>query len=133
MATALLDRQPLDPGQLHGIDAWWGAANYLSVGQIYLRADPLRSGDAGVVDQYVQPSKRGHGSVDCGFHLGFHCDVGTEVARQPGVPGWIMPLLGAVGRVTMPMFQGTGAPSASARALWLATVTTALLLTLGAK
>ena len=41
MTTDLLDRQPLDPGQLHGIDAWWRAANYLSVGQIYLRANPL--------------------------------------------------------------------------------------------
>ncbi|HZX71815.1 MAG TPA: phosphoketolase, partial [Rhodanobacter sp.] len=41
MTIDLLDRQPLDAGQLHGIDAWWRAANYLSVGQIYLRANPL--------------------------------------------------------------------------------------------
>ncbi len=41
MPTDLLERQPLDSGQLHGIDAWWRAANYLSVGQIYLRANPL--------------------------------------------------------------------------------------------
>jgi xylulose-5-phosphate/fructose-6-phosphate phosphoketolase len=27
--------------QLHNIDAWWRAANYLSVGQIYLRDNPL--------------------------------------------------------------------------------------------
>jgi xylulose-5-phosphate/fructose-6-phosphate phosphoketolase len=36
-----LDRQPLDASRLRGIDAWWRAANYLSVGQIYLRANPL--------------------------------------------------------------------------------------------
>ncbi|WP_426663923.1 phosphoketolase family protein [Rhodanobacter aciditrophus] len=30
-----------DPQLLQGIDAWWRAANYLSVGQIYLRANPL--------------------------------------------------------------------------------------------
>jgi xylulose-5-phosphate/fructose-6-phosphate phosphoketolase len=31
----------LDPGELARIDAWWRAANYLSVGQIYLLANPL--------------------------------------------------------------------------------------------
>jgi xylulose-5-phosphate/fructose-6-phosphate phosphoketolase len=32
---------PLAPGMLHRIDAYWRAANYLSVGQIYLRDNPL--------------------------------------------------------------------------------------------
>jgi len=32
---------PLDPEQLRRIDAWWRAANYLAVGQIYLLANPL--------------------------------------------------------------------------------------------
>ena len=41
MTTDALARQPLDPAELRGIDAWWRAANYLSVGQIYLRANPL--------------------------------------------------------------------------------------------
>ncbi|HTN11520.1 MAG TPA: phosphoketolase, partial [Acetobacteraceae bacterium] len=41
MTTDTLARQPLDPAELHGIDAWWRAANYLLVGQIYLRANPL--------------------------------------------------------------------------------------------
>ena len=27
--------------ELHGLDAWWRAANYLSVGQIYLLDNPL--------------------------------------------------------------------------------------------
>src|SRR3546814_1849494 len=35
MATDLQMRQPLDSGQLRDVDAWWRAANYLSVGQIY--------------------------------------------------------------------------------------------------
>ncbi|MEY2170666.1 MULTISPECIES: phosphoketolase family protein [unclassified Rhodanobacter] len=34
-------RDVVDPQVLRGIDAWWRAANYLSVGQIYLRANPL--------------------------------------------------------------------------------------------
>src|SRR5262245_10425955 len=32
---------PLDPDQLRKMDAWWRAANYLSVGQIYLQDNPL--------------------------------------------------------------------------------------------
>ena len=32
---------PLDPEQLRKIDAYWRAANYLSVGQIYLCDNPL--------------------------------------------------------------------------------------------
>jgi xylulose-5-phosphate/fructose-6-phosphate phosphoketolase len=31
----------LDPSELARLDAWWRAANYLSVGQIYLLANPL--------------------------------------------------------------------------------------------
>ena len=32
---------PPDRSELHRLDAWWRAANYLSVGQIYLRDNPL--------------------------------------------------------------------------------------------
>ena len=34
-------QQPLAPDVLHKMDAYWRAANYLSVGQIYLRDNPL--------------------------------------------------------------------------------------------
>ncbi|HEV2483632.1 MAG TPA: phosphoketolase family protein [Puia sp.] len=34
-------QQPLAPEELHKMDAYWRAANYLSVGQIYLRDNPL--------------------------------------------------------------------------------------------
>jgi xylulose-5-phosphate/fructose-6-phosphate phosphoketolase len=34
-------REAASPQILHDVDAWWRAANYLSVGQIYLRANPL--------------------------------------------------------------------------------------------
>jgi xylulose-5-phosphate/fructose-6-phosphate phosphoketolase len=39
--TKLQQQQPLSPDLLHKIDAYWRAANYLSVGQIYLRDNPL--------------------------------------------------------------------------------------------
>ncbi len=32
---------PLDRQELESVDAFWRAANYLSVGQIYLRGNPL--------------------------------------------------------------------------------------------
>jgi xylulose-5-phosphate/fructose-6-phosphate phosphoketolase len=38
---ARTERAPLDEGELHLIQAWWRAANYLSVGQIYLLDNPL--------------------------------------------------------------------------------------------
>src|SRR5258708_2183158 len=37
----MTDTAPLSPDELHGINAWWRAANYLSVGQIYLYDNPL--------------------------------------------------------------------------------------------
>ncbi|MGZ5077208.1 MAG: phosphoketolase family protein, partial [Methylobacter sp.] len=36
-----MNTQPLDPESLKNIDAYWRAANYLSVGQIYLYDNPL--------------------------------------------------------------------------------------------
>ena len=38
---SLPQQQPLAPEVLHKMDAYWRAANYLSVGQIYLRENPL--------------------------------------------------------------------------------------------
>jgi len=40
-AEQLRDRRPLSPEELRKMDAYWRAANYLSVGQIYLRNNPL--------------------------------------------------------------------------------------------
>ena len=34
-------RRPLAPEELRRINAWWHACNYLSVGMIYLRDNPL--------------------------------------------------------------------------------------------
>ncbi len=33
--------EQIDPADLETVDAWWRACNYLTVGQIYLRANPL--------------------------------------------------------------------------------------------
>jgi len=40
-ANTDLRKSPLSADELEAMNAWWRAANYLSVGQIYLLANPL--------------------------------------------------------------------------------------------
>ena len=58
---------PLSPDQLHRIDAWWRAANYLSVGQIYLRENPLL--DEPLAMAHVKPRLLGHWGTTPGLNL----------------------------------------------------------------
>ena len=37
----MTEQEPLTSSELDALDAWWRAANYLSVGQIYLLGNPL--------------------------------------------------------------------------------------------
>src|SRR5690242_5359350 len=58
---------PLAVEQLRQIDAWWRAANYLAVGQIYLRAnallrEPLRA-------EHVKPRLLGHWGTTPGLNF----------------------------------------------------------------
>ncbi len=48
----------LAPALLHNIDAYWRAANYLSVGQIYLFANPLLKHSLTLAD--IKPMLLGH-------------------------------------------------------------------------
>ncbi|MEO7755755.1 MAG: phosphoketolase family protein, partial [Dokdonella sp.] len=48
----------LSPMELHGIDAYWRAANYLSVGQMYLRDNPLLRRPLALSD--IKPMLLGH-------------------------------------------------------------------------
>ena len=49
---------PLEPEVLHKLDAYWRAANYLSVGQIYLYDNPLLKRPLQLSD--VKPLVVGH-------------------------------------------------------------------------
>src|SRR5437879_4389181 len=49
---------PLKPDELRKIDAYWRAANYLSVGQIYLLANPLLKQP--LKREHVKPRLLGH-------------------------------------------------------------------------
>ncbi|MGP7996496.1 MAG: phosphoketolase [Streptosporangiaceae bacterium] len=60
-------RQPLRPDELRLIDAYWRAANYLSVGQIYLMSNPLLREP--LRPEHVKPRLLGHWGTTPGQNL----------------------------------------------------------------
>jgi xylulose-5-phosphate/fructose-6-phosphate phosphoketolase len=59
--------QPLSPAQLQLMDAWWRAANYLSVGQIYLLDNPLLERPLELSD--IKPRLLGHWGTTPGLNF----------------------------------------------------------------
>ncbi len=62
-----LDAGPLSRDQLHLIDSYWRAANYLSVGQIYLLDNPLLAEP--LLAEHVKPRLLGHWGTTPGLNL----------------------------------------------------------------
>ena len=60
-------RRPLADEELHLIDAWWRAANYLSVGQIYLLDNPLLREP--LEREHVKPRLLGHWGTTPGLNF----------------------------------------------------------------
>ncbi|MDO8176688.1 MAG: phosphoketolase family protein [Undibacterium sp.] len=58
---------PLSPDLLHKMHAYWRAANYLSVGQIYLQANPLL--DTPLLPEHVKPRLLGHWGTTPGLNF----------------------------------------------------------------
>jgi xylulose-5-phosphate/fructose-6-phosphate phosphoketolase len=58
---------PLTAADLDLIDAWWRAANYLSVGQIYLMDNPLLTEE--LRPEHVKPRLLGHWGTTPGLNL----------------------------------------------------------------
>lgn len=58
---------PLDSKQLRLIDAWWRAANYLNIGQIYLSANPLVREP--LLVEHIKPRLLGHWGTSPGLNL----------------------------------------------------------------
>jgi xylulose-5-phosphate/fructose-6-phosphate phosphoketolase len=58
---------PLSPDGLRKIDAYWRAANYLSVGQIYLQDNPLLETPLKLSD--IKPRLLGHWGTTPGLNL----------------------------------------------------------------
>ena len=66
-APATPSPQPLSAVELERIDAYWRAANYLSVGQIYLLANPLLK--APLLPEHVKPRLLGHWGTTPGLNF----------------------------------------------------------------
>src|SRR5438309_558955 len=58
---------PLSADELAQVDAWWRAANYLSVGQIYLLDNPLLTEP--LRPEHVKPRLLGHWGTTPGLNL----------------------------------------------------------------
>ncbi len=58
---------PLSPEELHRLDAHWRAANYLSVGQIYLYANPLLTEPLSI--EHIKPRLLGHWGTTPGLNF----------------------------------------------------------------
>ena len=58
---------PLSPEELHRLDAHWRAANYLSVGQIYLYANPLLTEPLRL--EHIKPRLLGHWGTTPGLNF----------------------------------------------------------------
>jgi xylulose-5-phosphate/fructose-6-phosphate phosphoketolase len=66
-APAASRAQPLAADELHLLDAYWRAANYLSVGQIYLLDNPLLRGP--LEPSQVKPRLLGHWGTTPGLNM----------------------------------------------------------------
>jgi xylulose-5-phosphate/fructose-6-phosphate phosphoketolase len=66
-ALVTIQSNPLGPEELQAIDAYWRAANYLSVGQIYLLNNPLLREPLSVDD--IKPRLLGHWGTTPGLNF----------------------------------------------------------------
>jgi xylulose-5-phosphate/fructose-6-phosphate phosphoketolase len=73
MEPSPLSPLPLSPDELHKIDAYWRAANYLSVGQIYLYDNPLLTTPLRL--EHIKPRLLGHWGTTPGLNFIYaHCN-----------------------------------------------------------
>ena len=71
--AATTNRESLDPELLHKMDAYWRAANYLSVGQIFLLDNPLLK--QSLKKEHVKPRLLGHWGTTPGLNFIYvHCN-----------------------------------------------------------
>jgi xylulose-5-phosphate/fructose-6-phosphate phosphoketolase len=85
--------EPLSAEELHHIDAYWRAANYLTVGQIYLQDNPLLREPLTL--QHVKPRLLGHWGTTPGLNFIYahlnrligRCDLDMIYVTGPGHGG----------------------------------------------
>ena len=59
--------RPLSAAEVAGLDSWWRAANYLSVGQIYLQDNPLLR--VSLQPEHIKPRLLGHWGTTPGLNF----------------------------------------------------------------
>jgi xylulose-5-phosphate/fructose-6-phosphate phosphoketolase len=79
--TRLLNFEPLSADELAGLDRWWRAANYLSVGQIYMMDNPLLREP--LAPEHIKPRLLGHWGTSPG--LNFIYVHANRVIRREGI------------------------------------------------
>jgi xylulose-5-phosphate/fructose-6-phosphate phosphoketolase len=72
--------EPLAPDDLAAVDAFWRAANYLSVGQIYLLGNPLLREP--LAAEHIKPRLLGHWGTTPGLNL-IYAHLTRAIARTP--------------------------------------------------
>jgi xylulose-5-phosphate/fructose-6-phosphate phosphoketolase len=97
--------QPLDPDELASIDAWWRAANYLSVGQIYLMGNPLLREP--LAPAHIKPRLLGHWGTMPGLNFVYAHLNRVIAARDQNLMYVIGPGHGGPGLVAASWLEGT--------------------------
>src|ERR1700728_4109713 len=96
---------PLSPDELTLIDSYWRAANYLSVGQIYLLANPLLHEP--LAPEHVKPRLLGHWGTTPGLNFVYAHMNRAIVARKLGAIYVTGPGHGGPGLVASAYLDGT--------------------------
>src|SRR3954465_6297061 len=108
VTTVNADRIPaaeLSDDMLRRIDAWWRAANYLSVGQIYLMANPLLREP--LRPEHVKPRLLGHWGTTPGLNFVYAHLNRVIAARDLDMMYVIGPGHGGPGLVASAWLEGT--------------------------
>ena len=96
---------PLSDSELAGLDAWWRAANYLSVGQIYLMENPLLREP--LRPEHVKPRLLGHWGTTPGLNFVYAHLNRCIVARDLNLMYVVGPGHGGPGPVAAAWLEGT--------------------------
>ncbi|MBE7325099.1 phosphoketolase family protein [Nocardioides sp. Y6] len=105
VTTSTISRRPLGRAELRRIDAWWRAANYLSVGQIYLMDNPLLREP--LRPEHVKPRLLGHWGTTPGLNF-MYAHLNRAIAARDLDMMYVMgPGHGGPGPVAAGWLEGT--------------------------
>src|SRR5215208_3091911 len=79
MSETIVEQTPLSSDELRRLDAWWRAANYLSVGQIYLLDNPLLREPLRL--EHIKPRLFGHWGTTPGLNF-IYAHLNRSIVRH---------------------------------------------------